>query len=406
MRTIGFISSLRVLALLPVAVLINGCSEDLSENHVVNDYDGEIAPVVVRAEVNPIGSSNDVTRARSVSKADFTTFSLYAVNNKTIQWNNVLYTRDVTTGKCTPNKTVKWISGKDLDIYGIYPKSNVVSLIKMNVASNRNFTYTVPGVVENQTDLMVGSRLKMNENKLTNGALVMSYTHALSLMKLSAKLMIKDAIVYIKSIEVHNMATKGVFTFDNTKENTGTWAPAKTYAVMTENYDTARTTLKSYSTIYSLTHSDSVITVIPQTNKKWTNTKLKRVPIATADANRHTYLAITAKIYDTDQKKWIMGYKDNSLENDPDPDKQRPEFRTSYFVLPNRTWKMNEPYTVVINYDAGFDEDGYAWFPKHQEKEIPEDFVPEFLPEQNLDFNVIIEEGWTHDTDNSAEILF
>ena len=338
-------SNLIVLCLL-LFISIWACSDDKEVLSSGNSTSKEI-PIIFEVEVD-----DPLTRGSLLTVKDFMEYGLFGVTNKAFASNIYFWKED---GTWRQTKAISWpqTAASFFAVNASFAKTTAVTntskgpvygvmqTVTVN-ATKQSFKYAVPDNAQNQFDLMVASTF--NKTKNDNGGKVkLSFKRILSFLKFKiANKLEEGTVVTVGGISLYNLKNSGTFTFNKTKESTGTWAVGTTVDAMHRVFSEP---FVLPTTSNWLVNQDTVFFSIPQDKTtKWKTTKTNNVPISEADANGHTYLKLLCKIQD-EGGNYIFGSADSY------GDVYMP------FNLTTAT-KMATERVITITFSGGYDENG------------------------------------------------
>ena len=265
------------------------------------------------AVVNATDVSNEVTRAQGMDLDAFGV-SVYNVNKDKSLAKNVQYVSNGSGFKGTPSWTMVVTEMKAI---GVSPSLSILDNVMLD-KNNAYFDYTVS--TTNQTMLKIGANLSFTK-KSVNNYLYLKFVNALSLVTFKARNELKmevgdteyDVTVYVKGITIHNLQSKGRFTY--TSNTAGTWStPEKTYYDYSQDFPNK---IQLNSTTY-VNVIDSVFAFLPQSPEKnaWTPVGTDAAPetdaISYADADNKCYIELRCSmtIQRDNQTVYIWGDED------------------------------------------------------------------------------------------------
>lgn len=199
-----------------------------------------------------------------------------------------------------------------LDFYAISPATpntppSTVYLTKSITDESQTITYTAdPLDPINHIDVMYdvvkgawsGDRNGTATGVLTTGGLPLNFKHILSNIVFKAKSNSNNLKIIINELTLHNVIKKGTYTID---------AVPSPWVVSTDAgdlsnfvYKVGGKTVANDEQVVDLTSTSSgSFILVPQTLTKWSTASDNKVSIATADANKESYIAINCKIINT-----------------------------------------------------------------------------------------------------------
>ncbi len=275
-------------------------------------------------------------------------FAFYAYTGRTAKAKNVTYTKQ-EDGSWT-GALVTWPANDGaMNIFGLAPDYSQVQNLKMTY-NKHYFDYTLPN--GNFPDFWYASNIGVRASK-SNGVIKMTFVAGFAYFTASCKqnttkLPAEDYTVIVKSIKLHNLTSRGLFTFLETGSNKVSWTPYtedEDYIAYEQVFSTPVTLTGSYTTI-----TDSAIVAIPQTITKWGTTATNAVTTAYADANHQCYVELECQVIDSEGNyKW--GSEDGTGTY--------PMYESVYIPFPStKAYTINSRNSFRINFDGGFDRDG------------------------------------------------
>ena len=260
------------LWLLLVVLLQASCSAEQGSFAADDEEDG-IPGQSVRVIVNDL--SEHATRALHESLSQFSETVLnarggYATNA------NFLYKNPNAEGWITSNAWTIPKSG-NLTAYAVSPTFDILDEYLFN-KSDRYFDYTTP-VKENQTVVKIGSKLNFTSNTIAEeDGLIINFSNATAFLVVRAtnKLQLKlknseekiPVQVYVKTVIMHNLKTKGRFTFNASKETDGSWTlDDGIYSNFTQDLQEAVLVTNGQTDPTDIL--DSALVVLPQSPENW-----------------------------------------------------------------------------------------------------------------------------------------
>lgn len=280
MKTRNFV---KYFAWLLTPLLIFACSgEQLGDA-------GDSSPTDEEAKVEAIDVSYDDTRALNLTLNSFS-LSVYNLKTKAFLADKVLFTKALSGSGFTGAKAWK-MANTEMKAVAVSPSMDDLSAIVVD-ANNHYFEYEVPDVPEG-TMYKIGANLSFTKTS-TKNKLSLKFVNALSLLTVRVRNELKledkdgnefDVKVYVKGITIHNLYSKGRFTF--TSAINGTWTPIDNKY---SNYSQDLATAVELSTTTYTDVANGAFVLLPQAPDKfaWTGTG----SISNADANHQAYIEL------------------------------------------------------------------------------------------------------------------
>lgn len=390
MKKVQFLST-TVLAVMLAASLLTGCTESLSDDAVAASSD-RVSDVV---RVNPIDGGNTVTTRATDSWNEFTRFSMFgyfrsykrgrlANANEPLlaeayQESGSQYVR-LENGSWDSDGNLNWHGQDTTSMFAISPGLDAIK--HLTIASDPR-TFDLDASPDNQVLVKVGSRL--NIVRPESGSMDMTFNNVLSPFRLSIGNKLKKTRVIVSSVTLHNLISKGCFTFSTTEEARGSVQPLKTDGTLWNSETDGRGLLLTSSyqrdaedadgtpaPIEVKTRGSSPITqspvafVLPQTVMSWVPTGTNDASNTTkrwADPNALAYFEVKCRIIETlddGSEKYVVGWPDEKNAQNPD---YYPKYESVYFPYdsnPNYQPRFNYivPYVLYFSENAIYNEYG------------------------------------------------
>ncbi|SNU05328.1 hypothetical protein SAMN06298211_11311 [Prevotellaceae bacterium MN60] len=273
----------KYFAWLLTPLLIFACSgEQLGEA-------GDSSPTDEDAIVEAVDVSYDDTRALNL---DLSSFSLSVYNQKTKVFlaDKILFTKAISGSGFTGAKTWR-MANAEMKAIAVSPSMDDLSAIVVD-ADNHYFEYEVPDVPEG-TMYKIGANLSFTKASAGN-KLSLKFVNALALLTVRVRNELKledkdgnefDVKVYVKGITIHNLYSKGRFTF--TSATNGKWTAIDGYY---SNYSQDLATAVELSATTYTDVANGAFVLLPQApdQRAWTGTG----SISDADANHQVYIEL------------------------------------------------------------------------------------------------------------------
>ena len=384
---------------LPIGILLLGFSSCSTEADDTGG--GQLSSVPAYVEGIDL-SSGSTTRAIGQDLKTFSMYSMTMINRITgaMLSNGIYYKKEGTSW--ASNLPYYMDERMAMKAFGISPK---VDFVKEPVYKwlEQHFIYENPQ--EEQVMLKIASKLNYTKAESKN-QLLLNFNDALYTLRFQAlnSLTIENCHVYIKGVTIHNLPNKAMFTYDDTKESTGTWTLTddNEYVDYSQELESPVELSKTLQDI-----NDSAFVLLPFVPDLWVPTK---ETMEQADDAHHLYIEVKAQITQdidngdgTTRTVYLWGSRDGSGKY--------PQYESifyQYMHLLNTTqknWKMayNGYYRLTVNKN-GYDKNGVLFTPHPDD----EDGATAFTSSDPIDFTVVEDaEGnnvdpWSGDTDNSS----
>ena len=308
MKTIIRIRASAILLLM--AGLLYGCSADMAEQSVQSEMDEP-------AKVIAVDISNGMsTRALNMELKSFA-LSVYNMKKDLLYIDKMQLTKDEGSGEFTG---AAWsMLNTEMKAICVSPNMDVVTNLTFD-KEHHSFDYEVP--TSDQTMVKIGANMSFTKKSVSN-KLPINFVNSLALLTVRARneLEVKDkegnilpVTIYVKSCTLHNMGSKGTFTY--TSNITGDWE--LTDGVVA-NYPQIMENAIELSTKKYINVMDSTFTLIPQApeNNAWTPAGTDDAPeedaISVANTNKKAYIELKCAMTTVidDKTVYIWGDIDN-----------------------------------------------------------------------------------------------
>ena len=329
-------------------MLLAGCSiENMSSE--ADDMDGP--PQIVALDEGSVNA----TRALN---SQLQSFSLYVVDeyydeDGAIAEDDLLSKVDESWVSEDPF----YLSIESQNAYGVAPSTRLEGVEEVDINyDTQTFDYTVPQT--NQSALKIASRLNFTRKSVGN-KLMLTFRDALFSLNIQAVNEIKDVKIFIKEIKLHNVLSKGTFTFNKKKDSRGDWEPIDESYVSYEQ--TKADAVELSRTVYR-NAVDSAFTLLPQDLDPWYPDDIYDEDeggesFTVAKANKRLYIEVKCQITQEKdgQTLYLWGYAPGNEEG-------KPEYESVYFPYDEEAclsdWLMgvNSVYFLEFNTLTG----GYA----------------------------------------------
>lgn len=328
-----------IILQLITALVLMACSAETVEREKADRVSEELikfeAPTFHKIQTSTRGSVyTDITDLQKAA-TDIRVTAKYTSDHSTVYINNErLQYKD---GVWTINKYF-WIPDTHLDFFaevvaGNGDMTNFTSA-KSNI-TNYTFDYTVPTDISKQYDYIYATSLNKYKEDIP-----LNFTHALSQIVFEASVS-ENWTVYIQSITIKNVLSKGTFTYKNEAERGNEWSNQQTYTDYPFTLSTPKVFNGASAAERLLAVNDYRLVLLPQTLTPWVLGTSKET-IATADANHHSYLEISCRIKNNADDSWYAGSSDYS----------------KIYTPLSGTWEPNKKYTYTLQFGAGYNSSG------------------------------------------------
>ena len=336
------------------------------------------------------------TRGRYEAAAQvekYAVFSFYNETKKSHVQNCVMTKQENGTWK--KSKIMNFPGKQALDFYALKPSFTDADSYTMT-KDEKSFVYTMQNMNAKQQDFMFSSFLNKTRES-TNNQVQFKMKHLFSYLRFVSKLTNEDIEVEIHSITLHNLLSKGKFTYNRDKERAGDWE------IFTTDYDDftfvlPKDSVLTYDKQISLHTGDSLLFVMPQKPAElWDPNVTPKT--SDADAAHQAYMEVQCRI-------WRKRSDADILANVPPAPEAYIDCTAStwtkvYYPLKTGTaWTSkvtpySGSYNVLITFTGGYTEDGDD-FLKSKSGETLEMSSDE--PVQSF----IVTEPWTDDDAGSV----
>ena len=369
-------------------MLLSSCSADEGENLVA---DVETAT----DEIEFIVEDDDVTRAPYKAADQIEKYAVYSFYNesKKAHVQNCVLTKQ-PNGTWKKSKIMNFPGKNAIDFYALMPSYTDADSYTMT-KDEKFFVYTMPNTTPMQKDFMFSSLIGKTRES-TNNNVTFKMKHMFSYLRFLSKLTNEEIEVIVHSITLHNLLSKGKFTFNRDKERAGDWE------IYDSDYDNYLYILpKDSSLVYdkqlSLHTKDSLLFVMPQKPEVWNVNDNPK--ITDADVAHQAYVEMECRIW---RKR-----SDADIAANVAPD------ASAYIGCSATTWaKVYYPlksgtawtskanpfsgnYNVIITFTGGYTADGEDFLKKYTDDEL------EMSSDEPVE-SFFVTDPWTDDDTNSV----
>lgn len=374
--------------MLLVCGILLSCSTDDGENLVANAG-------AVTDEIEFTIEDDDQTRglypiASMVEK--YAVFSFYNETKKA-HVNNCVMTKKAD-GTWKKSKLMNFPGKNALDFYMLRPGFDDADSYTMT-PDEKSFVYTMPNTTPMQQDFMFSSLINKTKEQ-TNNKINFKMKHLFSYLRFLCKLSNEEIEVYVHSIVVHNLKSKGKFTYKRDKERAGDWE------IYDSDYDNFTFILPKDSMLttnkqISLHTSDSLLFVMPQKPEVWDPDVNPKT--TDADAAHQSYIEMQCRVWrkrsDADISANVAPAADAYIGC------SATTWASVYYPLKAGTaWTSKVTpysgnYNVIITFTGGYTADGEDFLKKYTDDEL------EMSSDEPVE-SFLVTEPWTDDTTNSV----
>lgn len=307
------------------------------------------------------------TRGKYENAKQMTEYSIYSfVLGRAFVTNAVQTKQD--DGTWVSSRTITFPNKMVLDFYAMKPgfvREDVKELTM--TGTEKSFVHTLPNTNAKQTDFMFASLLKKTREE-SGTDLLFKFKHMFSYLRFVAKCSVEGLNVKVRSITLHNLKSKGKFTFSNDVERDGSW---ELYSDV-DNYTFLLPEEKDLTAKNAVIHTtDSLLFVMSQKPDVFVLENDKSFADADTEGSEKAYMEIECRL-------WKM--KDDGSGNQvPDyigPESTKAQWVKVYYPLASTTaWtSTNVPYSgtynVTIDFTGGYDYDGSDFLKKYTNNQM------------------------------------
>ena len=194
-------------------------------------------------------------------------------------------------------------------------------------------------------DVMYGIAKDQTYTAENRGKVTFQFKHILSQVVFKAKTELKNMVVNINEIKIHNIKFAGTFTLPETSTGSGTWSLTPLQPGTDGKKNNAFTVVKGKDIEVSNTLTDissqTPMLNTPQTLKAWDVTTPKTKEQADAADPIESYLEITCKI----KQAGVYVFGSDS------------EYKTLYVPF-DTTWEIGKRHIYTLIFGGGYDDQG------------------------------------------------
>lgn len=372
-----------------VLMVICSCSLEDGDNLVAT---GEVAT----DEIEFFIEDDIPTRGRYESAAEVQKYAVFSFYNETKKAHvqNCVMTKQ-TNGTWKKSKILNFPGKNALDFYALKPSFADADSYTMTL-DEKSFVYTMRNNNAIQQDFMFSSLINKTRES-TNNQINFKMKHLFSYLRFLSKLTNEEIEVEIHSITVHNLLSKGKFTYNRDKERAGDWE------ISTTDYDNFTFVLPKDSMLttnkqISLHTGDSVLFVMPQKPANIWNPDVTPKTYD-ADAAHQAYIEVACRVW----KK--RSDADIAANVAPAPEAyigcSATTWASVYYPLKAGTaWTSkltpySGSYNVIITWTGGYTADGEDFLKKYTDDEL------EMSSDEPVE-SFLVTDPWTDDTTNSV----
>lgn len=339
------------MALLSLVCMMSSCS---MPGYEIGELDDEPIRFLVADD------DEGFTRGKYESAKQFSEYAVYSFNTTTgKQYVANIEMKKLEDGTWKSSRTVSFPGKNALDFYAMKPgfrRDDVQNLTL--TADEKSFIHQLPNTNAKQTDFMISSLFNKTKEE-TGGTLLFKFKHLFSYLRFQSKVSVDGLNVKVRSITLHNLKSKGKFTFSTTKEKEGSWElyddlDNYTFLLPEEKELTAKNTL--------LHTTDSLLFVMSQVPDIFS---LSDDNISFADADKEgekkAYLEMECRLWTLEDDGVTPKYIGCTAST----------WAKVYYPLAATTkWSTasvpySGSYNVTIDFTGGYDYDGEDFLKKH-----------------------------------------
>ena len=332
--------------------LLFSCSVEDGEN-LVADADTATDEIKFSIE-DDIVTRGPYQAAGQVEK--YAVFSFYNETKKSHVQNCVMTKQ--ASGTWKKSKIMNFPGKNALDFYALKPSFTEADSYTMT-SDEKSFVYTIPNINGKQKDFMFSSLVNKTRES-TNNNVAFKMKHLFSYLRFISKLTNDEIEVEIHTVTLHNLLSKGKFTYTRDKERAGSWE------IYDTDYDDYKFVLPKDSMLtfdkqISLHTGDSLLFVMPQKPAEvWDPSVTPKT--SQADAAHQAYIEVECRIW----KKRSAA----DIENNVAPDASAyvgctaTTWATVYYPLKvgtawtSKVTPYSGSYNVLITFTGGYTADG------------------------------------------------
>ena len=260
------------------------------------------------------------------------------------------FTKQGDTNEFLPDTPLFWQAGSELRFFAINPvKANWHGTLTIDKNSASFSNVNIPTNIENQMDLVIGSKTVQANNYMDGSGVGLTLNHILSQINFKAINTNKRLTYHIAAIRIVNAKNGGSYSFDPTQQSqTGVWAGKQSDAVTYElDFKNNVIVLNGTDgkTEAFLTHKGHGAMLVPQTLTPWNGAEVS----GTAPFDEGSYIALLVNVCFTNGT-YVYPKKANGDE----------DYGWIAIPLPKNNaggdkaeWKMGNKYIYTLNLSEG-----------------------------------------------------
>lgn len=336
------------------------------------------------------------TRGRYEAAAQVEKYAVFSFYNETKKSHvqNCVMTKQAN-GTWKKSRIMNFPGKSAIDFYALKPSFTDADSYTMT-PEEKSFVYTMRDSSYKQTDFMFSSLINKTRES-TNNQVKFKMKHLFSYIRFVSKLTNEEIEVEVHSIALHNLLSKGKFTFNRDKERAGDWE------IYTTDYDNFTFELPKDSMLttnkqISLHTGDSLLFVMPQKPAvTWDPNVTSK--ISDADANHEAYIKVACRVWkkrsDADIAANVAPAADAYIGC------SATTWATVYYPLKAGTaWTSkvtpySGSYNVLITWTGGYTEEGEDFLKKYTNDEL------EMSSDEPVE-TFLVTDPWTDDDTNSV----
>lgn len=336
------------------------------------------------------------TRGRYDAAAQVEKYAVYSFYNETkkIHIQDCVMTKQAN-GTWKKSKIMNFPGKSALDFYALKPSFADADSYVMT-PDEKSFVYTMRNTNAKQKDFMFSSLINKTRES-TNNQIKFKMKHLFSYIRFVSKLTNEEIEVEVHSITLHNLLSKGKFTFDRDKERAGDWE------IYTTDYDNFKFELPKDSMLttnkqISLHTGDSLLFLMPQKpDELWDPDVTSK--ISDADATHQAYVEVACRVWkkrsDADIAAKVAPAADAYIGC------SATTWATVYYPLKAGTaWTSkvtpySGSYNVLITWTGGYTSEGEDFLKKNTNEEL------EMTSDEPVE-TFLVTDPWTDDDTNSV----
>ena len=336
------------------------------------------------------------TRGRYDAAAQVEKYAVYSFYNETkkIHIQDCVMTKQAN-GTWKKSRIMNFPGKSALDFYALKPSFGDADSYVMT-PDEKSFVYTMRNTNAKQKDFMFSSLINKTRES-TNNQIKFKMKHLFSYIRFVSKLTNEEIEVEVHSITLHNLLSKGKFTFNRDKERAGDWE------IYTTDYDNFKFELPKDSMLttnkqISLHTGDSLLFLMPQKpDELWDPDVTSK--ISDADATHQAYVEVACRVWkkrsDADIAAKVAPAADAYIGC------SATTWATVYYPLKAGTaWTSkvtpySGSYNVLITWTGGYTAEGEDFLKKYTNEEL------EMTSDEPVE-TFLVTDPWTDDDTNSV----